>query len=73
MSFITALIRKLPENASFPEVFCRVTGQMLMWHTVLIPVVLIAIIGAHVLLVPVRGVSHPIDTDAARDAVRADQ
>src|ERR1700683_571137 len=36
-------------------------GQMLMWHIVLIPIALIAIIGAHVLLVRVRGVSHPID------------
>ena len=36
-------------------------GQMLMWHIVLIPIVLIAIVGAHVLLVRVRGVSHPID------------
>ena len=41
------------------------TGQMLMWHIVLLPIVLIAITGAHVLLVRVRGVSHPIDTDAA--------
>jgi hypothetical protein len=41
------------------------TGQMLMWHIVLLPIVLIAIVGAHVLLVRVRGVSHPIDTDAA--------
>src|SRR6202041_1981343 len=41
------------------------TGQMLMWHIVLLPVVLIAIVGAHVLLVRMRGVSHPIDTDAA--------
>ncbi len=40
-------------------------GQMLMWHIVLLPIVLIAITGAHVLLVRVRGVSHPIDTDAA--------
>src|SRR6202050_5404977 len=40
-------------------------GQMLMWHIVLLPVVLIAIVGAHVLLVRMRGVSHPIDTDAA--------
>src|SRR5580693_2332507 len=39
-------------------------GQMLMWHIVLIPIVLVAIIGGHVLLVRVRGVSHPIDTDA---------
>ena len=44
------------------------TGQMLMWHIVLLPLVLIAIVGAHVLLVRMRGVSHPIDTDAA-DAV----
>jgi hypothetical protein len=36
-----------------------------MWHIVLLPIVLIAITGAHVLLVRVRGVSHPIDTDAA--------
>ena len=40
-------------------------GQMLMWHIVLLPIVLAAIIGGHVLLVRVRGVSHPIDTDAA--------
>ena len=44
------------------------TGQMLMWHIVLLPVVLIAITGAHVLLVRMRGVSHPIDTDAAQAA-----
>jgi hypothetical protein len=36
-------------------------GQMLMWHIVLIPVILVAVVGAHVLLVRVRGVSHPID------------
>ena len=30
-------------------------GQMLMWHIVLIPIVLVAIVGAHVLLVRVRG------------------
>ena len=35
-------------------------GQMLMWHIVLIPIVLVAFIGAHVLLVRVRGVSHPL-------------
>ena len=35
-------------------------GQMLMWHIVLVPIVLTAIIGAHVLLVRVRGVSHPL-------------
>ncbi len=35
-------------------------GQMLMWHIVLIPIVLVAIVGAHVLMVRVRGVSHPL-------------
>jgi len=35
-------------------------GQMLLWHVVLIPLVLVAIVGAHVLLVRIRGVSHPL-------------
>jgi hypothetical protein len=35
-------------------------GQMLLWHVVLLPIVLVAIVGAHVLLVRVRGVAHPI-------------
>jgi quinol-cytochrome oxidoreductase complex cytochrome b subunit len=35
-------------------------GQMLLWHIVLIPIVLVALVGAHVLLVRVRGVSHPL-------------
>jgi Cytochrome b(N-terminal)/b6/petB len=35
-------------------------GQMLMWHIVLIPVVLVTLIGGHVLLVRIRGVSHPL-------------
>src|SRR5258706_14132773 len=35
-------------------------GQMFMWHIVLMPLVLVAIVGAHVLLVRVRGVSHPL-------------
>jgi hypothetical protein len=39
-------------------------GQMLMWHIVLIPVVLVALIGAHVLMVRVRGVSHPLPARA---------
>jgi len=52
------------------------TGQMLMWHIVLIPLILVALIGAHVLLVRVRGVSHPLPVDrprglAARRAARA--
>jgi Cytochrome b(N-terminal)/b6/petB len=41
-------------------------GQMLMWHIVLIPIVLVAIIGAHVLLVRFRGVSHPLPAQARR-------
>jgi Cytochrome b(N-terminal)/b6/petB len=43
-------------------------GQMLMWHIVLVPIVLVAIVGAHVLLVRVRGVAHPIGTDQAATA-----
>src|SRR6516225_6941489 len=35
-------------------------GQMLMWHIVILPILLIALIGAHVLLVRRRGVSHPL-------------
>ena len=35
-------------------------GQMLLWHVVLIPVVLVALVGAHILLVRIRGVSHPL-------------
>ena len=39
-------------------------GQMLMWHIVLVPIALTAIIGAHILLVRVRGVSHPLPATA---------
>ena len=35
-------------------------GQMLLWHVVLLPILLVALIGAHVLLVRHRGVSHPL-------------
>src|SRR5580693_3585743 len=41
-------------------------GQMLLWHVVLIPIILIAIVGAHVLLVRVRGVSHPLPAKMPR-------
>src|SRR6185437_11011547 len=41
-------------------------GQMLTWHIVLIPIVLIAVVGAHVLLVRIRGVVHPIDAHAGQ-------
>ena len=42
------------------------SGQMLMWHIVLVPIVLVAIVGAHVLLVRIRGVSHPLPARGAR-------
>ncbi len=35
-------------------------GQMLLWHVVRVPIVLVAITGAHILLVRVRGVAHPL-------------
>ena len=41
-------------------------GQMLMWHIVLLPILLIALIGAHVLLVRMRGVSHPLPVKKPR-------
>ncbi|HXQ62210.1 MAG TPA: cytochrome b N-terminal domain-containing protein [Acidimicrobiales bacterium] len=41
-------------------------GQMLLWHVVLIPVILVAIVGAHVLAVRVRGVVHPLPVARSR-------
>lgn len=41
-------------------------GQMLLWHVVLVPIALVAIVGAHVLLVRVRGVAHPLPEHMAR-------
>jgi hypothetical protein len=41
-------------------------GQMFMWHIVLMPLVLLAIVGAHILLVRVRGVSHPLPEKPVR-------
>ena len=35
-------------------------GQMLLWHVVLVPIVLIAIIGGHILLVRAKGVVEPM-------------
>jgi len=46
-------------------------GQMILWHVLLFPLVLILIVGIHVVMVRVRGVSHPIKTrpeDAKSDA-----
>jgi Cytochrome b(N-terminal)/b6/petB len=45
-------------------------GQMLMWHIVLVPIILIAIVGAHVLLVRVRGVAHPIGAEGGGAPLR---
>jgi hypothetical protein len=42
-------------------------GQMLLWHVVLLPIVLVAVVGAHVLLVRVRGVAHPLPAQRPRD------
>src|SRR5215510_3680104 len=41
-------------------------GQMFMWHIVLMPLILLAIVGAHILLVRARGVSHPLPERAIR-------
>ena len=48
-------------------------GQMLMWHLVLLPLVLVAVVGAHVLAVRVRGVVHPLPArrERGRAALRA--
>ena len=48
-------------------------GQMLLWHVVLIPIILIALVGAHVLLVRVRGVSHPLPARATWRSTRAER
>ena len=48
-------------------------GQMLMWHIVLIPIVLVAIVGAHVLMVRVRGVAHPLPAQATLRRSRAER
>ncbi len=41
-------------------------GQMFMWHIVLMPLILVAVVGAHILMVRVRGVSHPLPARPAR-------
>ena len=46
-------------------------GQMLTWHIVLIPLVLIFFVVIHIILVRVRGVSHPIQKAHGRTAKRA--
>jgi hypothetical protein len=41
-------------------------GQMFMWHIVLLPLLLVVIVGAHILLVRMRGVSHPLPVTRVR-------
>jgi cell wall-associated NlpC family hydrolase len=41
-------------------------GQMLMWHILLLPLVLVTLVGAHVLAVRVRGVAHPLPVQRVR-------
>jgi hypothetical protein len=41
-------------------------GQMFMWHIVLMPLALVLIVGLHVILVRIRGVSHPLPKSPAR-------
>ena len=41
-------------------------GQMLLWHVLLVPIVLIIIIAVHVLLVRRRGVVHPLSRSGHR-------
>ena len=48
-------------------------GQMLLWHVVLLPIILIAIVGAHVLLVRMRGVSHPLPVTRPRGRRRQER
>ena len=46
-------------------------GQMLAWHIVLIPLALVAVVALHVVMVRVRGVSHPIQKARGRSAKKA--
>ncbi len=49
-------------------------GQMLTWHIILIPLILVFVVGIHILLVRIRGVSHPIQRAhgrAQRKALKA--
>ncbi len=44
-------------------------GQMLLWHVVLMPLVLVALVVIHILLVRYRGVVHPFAARRGRDLV----
>ncbi len=46
-------------------------GQMLLWHVVLVPIVLVAIVGLHVVAVRARGVVPPIVSTGSLGGPRA--
>jgi hypothetical protein len=46
-------------------------GQMLLWHVVLVPILLVSLVGAHILMVRTRGVSQP--PPASRPRSRAER
>ena len=46
-------------------------GQMITWHIVLIPLALVLIVAVHIVLVRLRGVSHPIQKAKGKAAKRA--
>jgi hypothetical protein len=60
-------------NATGLGSFFKLTnfGQMLTWHIVLMPLILLSLVGAHIILVRIRGVSHPIQKAKGRAAKRA--
>jgi Cytochrome b(N-terminal)/b6/petB len=45
-------------------------GQMLTWHIVIMPLILVLIVVIHILMVRVRGVSHPIVSAKDKEARR---
>jgi hypothetical protein len=49
-------------------------GQMITWHIVIIPLLLVTVVALHIILVRVRGVSHPIQkakSKAAKKVLKA--
>jgi hypothetical protein len=46
-------------------------GQMLTWHIVLVPLILFTLVGVHIILVRVRGVTHPIQKVHTKEQKRA--
>jgi ubiquinol-cytochrome c reductase cytochrome b subunit len=48
-------------------------GQMLMWHIVLMPIVLIALVGIHVLMVRIKGVVPPFEENTVIENAGAEQ